>query len=116
MSDDIIDKTLVQLHAVEQHTHASEELEALRTAKLALHFIMERGELHGFEDYLRDFESSTRPRPLLTFTTRAEADTWLGNHAAPPHGAIVEIAGKLYSVGFNRASGLRVLVRIPDPD
>jgi hypothetical protein len=113
MSRDLIDKTLFFLHEVEQHTRSADELEALKTAKIALHFIQSLGESHGFEDYLRNFDSEAPPSPLLSFTTREEADSWLKNHPAPPHGAIIGIDGDLYSVGFQRKSGLRVLVRIP---
>jgi len=116
MSHDLIDRTLLLLHQVEQHTHSAEEFEALKTAKVALHFIMERGEQQGFEDYLTHFDSAREPSPLLAFAAREEADVWLENHPAPPHGAIVSIAGELYSVGFNRKSGLRILVRIPTPE
>lgn len=116
MSSALIDKTLFFLHQVEQHTRSSEELSALKTVKIALHFIQSLGESHGFEDYLRNFDSRTLPSPLLSFTTREEADTWLKNHPAPPHGAIIGIDGNLYSVGFERKSGLRVLVRIPSTE
>jgi hypothetical protein len=113
MSHDLIDRTLVLLHQVEQHTRSPEELEALKTAKLALHFILERGEQQGLEDYLKHFDSARDPVPLLAFAARDEADTWLKTHPAPPHGALVSVAGGLYSVGFNRKSGLRILVRLP---
>lgn len=113
MSTDLIDRTLRLLHEIEQRPLSPEESEALKTAKIALHFIVERGERHGLEDYLKGFDSNAPPSPLHSFSTREEADSWLSNHAAPPHGAIVSIAGTRYSVGFNRKSGLRVLVRIP---
>ena len=113
MSDDLFDKTLVWLHEVEQRTETHEELDALKTAKIALHFIQAIGESYGFEDYLRNFNSKAPLDPLLSFATRQEADKWLKDHPAPPHGAVVRIAESRYSVGFDRKSGLRVLVRIP---
>jgi hypothetical protein len=116
MSDELFDKTLVFLHKVEQRGHSPEELEALRTAKIALHFIQSIGESYGFEDYLQNFNSEAPPAPLLSFATREEADLWLKSHPAPPHGAVVQIAEARYSVGFERKSGLRVLVRIPSAE
>lgn len=116
MSDDLIDKTLIFLHETERHTRSPDELEALKTAKIALHFIQSLGETHGFEDYLSHFNSDAPPSPLLSFSSRAEADTWLKEHPAPPHGAIIGIGDERYSVGFERKSGLRVLVRVPSLD
>jgi hypothetical protein len=116
MSDDLIDKTLRLLHKVGRHTRASEELEALKTAKIALHFIQFIGEIHGFEDYLENFNAEASPPPRYSFATREEADLWLKNHPAPPHGAIVAIGGALHCVGFSRKSGLRVLMRIPSAE
>jgi hypothetical protein len=113
MHDDLIKRTLFLLHEVEQDTTAPEQIEAIRTAKIAFHFILGRGERHGFEDYLNGFDSDLSLRPLLSFPTREDADIWLREHPAPPHGAIVGIGEQLYSVGFDRKSGLRVLVRIP---
>ncbi len=116
MSDDLFDKTLGILHQVEQRAHTPEELEALKTAKIALHFIQSIGESSGFEDYLQNFNSEAPLAPLLSFATREEADLWLKDHPAPPHGAVVRIAEDRYSVGFERKSGLRVLVRIPSAE
>lgn len=113
MSDDLIDRTLRLLHKVGRHTHASEEMEALRTAKIALHFIQSIGESHGFEDYLEKFDVEGSPSPRYAFATREEAEHWLKNHPTPPHGAMVAIGGVLHCVGFSRESGLRVLMRIP---
>lgn len=113
MREDLFDKTLILLHKVEQRGGSQEELEALKTAKIALHFIQAIGESYGFEDYLQNFASKEPLAPLLSFGKREEADSWLKNHPAPPHGAVICIADARYSVGFDRKSGLRVLVRIP---
>jgi hypothetical protein len=113
MNDDLFDKTLLLLHKVEQRAHSPEEFEALKTAKIALHFIQAIGESYGFEDYLQNFNAEAPPAPLLSFATREEADSWLKNHPVPPHGAVIGIAEARYSVGFERKSGLRVLVRVP---
>ena len=113
MSFDLIDRTLFHLHELEQRTTSPEELEAISTAKIAFQFMIRVGEIHGFEDFLESFNSDGLPRPLLSFSTRKEADTWLANHPAPPTRVVVAIGSDLYSVGFNRRRGLRVLVRIP---
>jgi len=116
MSDGSFEKTLVSLHEIERRTEAPGELDALKTAKIALHFIQAIGESYGFEDYLDNFNSKAPLAPLLSFATRQEADRWLKEHPAPPHGAVVRIAESRYSVGFDRKSGLRVLVRIPSTE
>lgn len=84
MSSALIDKTLFSLHEVEQHTRSSEELEALRIAKIALHFIQSLGESYGFEDYLLNFNSDAPPRPLLSFASRSLERVFSLVGRAPP--------------------------------
>jgi hypothetical protein len=106
-------EALTALRQTRAHVQSAEEKEAVDTALLALHFILESAQSLTFENFLGRLDSKTLPLPLCSFGTRKEADLWLNAHPRPPHGARVEIAGQRYSVGYSRDSGLRVLVRLP---
>lgn len=110
---DLFDKTCFHLYEMEQRMSSPEELEAIRTAKIAFHFVMDVGEHHGFEEYLDTLHSSWTSRPVQSFTTREEADSWLEKQPEPPPSAVAAIGSELYSVGYNRRRRLRVLIRIP---
>ncbi|ATB29605.1 hypothetical protein [Melittangium boletus] len=101
------------LHQLEQRLSSPEEIDALRVAKLAFHFVMDVGEDHGFEEYRRTLLASRTSHPLQSFATREEADTWLATQPEPPPPAVVAIGGDLYSVGYNRLKRYRVMIRIP---
>jgi len=73
------------------------------------------GEDHGFKEYLETLRSSRTSPPLLSFSTREEAESWLAKQPEPPPPAVVAIGRDLYSVGYNRRHRLRVLLRIPMP-
>jgi hypothetical protein len=110
---DLFEKTCLHLHELEQRMSSPEELDALRTAKLAFHFVMNVGESLGLEAYLETLEASMSSPPVLSFATRQEADSWLAQQPEPPPPAVVAIGSGLYSVGYNRRRGGRVLLRIP---
>ncbi|MGZ3458038.1 MAG: hypothetical protein ACXU86_05975 [Archangium sp.] len=105
--------TCFHLYEMEKRISSSEELEALRTARIAFHFVMDMGEYHGFEEYRETVYSSRTSRPLQSFTTWGEAETWLTKQPDPPPPAVVAIGSDLCSVGYNRLRALRVLIRIP---
>jgi hypothetical protein len=111
-----VDESIAALREARAHIHSPKDMEAVNTALLALHFILESGQLPDFESFLGKFDSTAPILPLCSFGNRQEADTWLNAHPRPPHGAPVEIAGQRYSVGYSRDSGLRVLVRVPALD
>jgi hypothetical protein len=98
---------------MQQHADSTEDSQALLSAVAAIEFIVSQGKVQTFEGFLADFNAPTPLAPLCAFATREEADLWLANHPEPPHGAMIEIAGERYSVGFSRKTGLRVLVHIP---
>jgi hypothetical protein len=110
---DFFNKTCFLLYEMEQRMSSPEELEAIRIAKIAFHFVMDVGEHHGFEEYLDTLHSSRTSRPVRSFATREEADSWLEKQPEPPPSATVAIGNELYAVGYNRRKGLRVLIRIP---
>ncbi|WP_257454449.1 hypothetical protein [Archangium lipolyticum] len=110
---DLCNKTCLHLHEMEQRMSSPEELEAIRIAKIAFHFVMDIGEHHGFEEFLGTLHSTRVSRPVRSFATREEAYSWLETQPSPPPPAVVAIGSELYSVGFNRRKGLRVLIRIP---
>ncbi|HYO73958.1 MAG TPA: hypothetical protein VEU33_48605 [Archangium sp.] len=101
------------LYSMEQRISSPEALEAIRTAKIAFDFVMHVGEEHGFEDFLESMRSARASRPLQSFATREAADSWLEKQPEPPPPAVIAIGGELYSVGYNRRRGARVLIRIP---
>lgn len=107
--------TSFHLYEMEKRISSLEELEAIRAAKIAFHFVMDVGEQHGFEDYRETVLSSRTSRPLQSFATREEADSWLTKQPEPPSPMVVAIGSELYSVGYNRLRALRVLIRIPPP-
>jgi len=91
-----------------------EDVDALHSAALALHFVQEADCAREFANFLAHFD---KPRPpLCSFTTRAEADTWLKNHPSPPHGARVQVGEDELTVGYWPQSGRRVLVRFPEDE
>lgn len=106
-------RTLFYLYELEQHPSSPEDLEAIRNAKFSFEFIGHVGEWHGFEEYMETIRSTTSSPPLQFFTSREEADVWLEQQPEPPPPAVVAIGSDLYSVGYNRRRGLRVLIRIP---
>lgn len=109
----LFNATCFHLYEMERRMSLPEELEALRTARIAFEFVMHVGEHHGFEDYLETLQHSRTSSPLQFFPTREEAGTWLETQPEPPPPTVVAIGSELYSVGYNRKRGLRVLIRIP---
>jgi hypothetical protein len=103
------------LYAMEQRISSAEQLEAVRTARIAFDFVMHVGEEHGFEDFLESVRSASASRPVQSFATLEAAGSWLETQPEPPPPAVVAVGGELYSVGYNRGCGSRVLIRIPTP-
>ncbi|QRO02002.1 hypothetical protein JRI60_24795 [Archangium violaceum] len=112
-SSPLLNEAIDALHRARRYVHAPTDMEFIDSALLALHFILENGQLLDFERFVGNFDSKASFSPLCSFATREQADTWLSAHPRPPHGAQVGIAGQRYSVGYSRDSGLRVLVRQP---
>jgi hypothetical protein len=110
---DLFNATCFHLYEMERRMSSPEELEAIRTAKIAFNFVMHVGEHHGIEEYLETLDSSRTSSPLQSFVTREEAEIWLEKQPEPPTPAVVAIGSELYSVGYDRRRGLRVLIRIP---
>jgi hypothetical protein len=110
---DCFNWTCFHLYEMEKRISSPEELEAIRAARIAFHFVMDVGEYHGFEEYRETVHASRTSHPLQAFATREEADSWLAKQPEPPSPAVVAIGSELYSVGYNRLRALRVLSRIP---
>ncbi|MFY0562570.1 hypothetical protein ACN28E_01900 [Archangium lansingense] len=111
----LYERTCYDLYQMEKHVTSPEELESIRIAKISFHFVMHEGEEYGFEDYLESIRSARSAPPRKSFTTRAEADTWLATQPEPPPPVVVAIGNELYAAGYNRRRGLRLLIRHPTP-
>ena len=92
-------------------TSLAEPVEGLLSATLALHFVTESGCTRDFVHFLGHLDEPFPP--LLFFTTRDEAESWLKHHPRPPHGASVRVGDDLFTVGYQRERNQRVLVRFP---
>ncbi|WNG17357.1 hypothetical protein [Cystobacter fuscus] len=101
MNSDFIKRILRLLHDVERHATTPEQHEALRNSRIALHFILERG------------EAGESLSPVLAFPTKEEADAWLESHPAPPHGAFVGVGELRYHVAYARELKHRKLLPLP---
>jgi hypothetical protein len=112
----ITDGIAAALQRIATQLTVPDEMDALLTALLALHFILETGQVSGFEHYLSIADMDVRvvkDPPLRSFGTRSEADAWLKAHPRPPAGARVHISGQKFLVSYDRESGLRRLFRPP---
>ena len=92
---------------------SAEERESIQVILLALRFIRESGQSSDLERFVGVFDTRETFLPLRVFASRAEAEVWLNGHPRPPHGARIQIADQRFSVGYERGSHLRVLVRGP---
>lgn len=115
MTPNLIQRTLAVLRDVERQAFTPEQLDALRDSRTVLHFILGRGESGEFTAFFERFDTAPLT-PLLSFPTLEEADAWLRNHPAPPHGAIIRAANELYSVADVRELHHRKLLRLPSPE
>lgn len=115
MNPDLITRTLSQLQQVERYASTVEQREALENCRLILHFILGRGESAAFTDYFQGFNTAPLT-PVLSFVTKEDADTWLRNHPAPPHGATIGAAGERYSLAYSRELEHRRLLRLPSEE
>lgn len=107
--EDRLWRALDKAHAV--LASSPEDLDALRCAALALHFVHETGCTREFARFLAHFDEP-RP-PLHAFATREDAEAWLMKHPSPPHGASVLVGERELTVGFWRESDQRSLVHFP---
>nr|QKW93596.1 hypothetical protein [Archangium sp.] len=115
MNPDFIKMTQARLREVERHASTSGQFDALKASRATLHFIAGRGETGEFKAFVESFDTAP-VTPLLSFTTKAEADTWLREHPAPPHGALIRAANDFYTVVDARALHHRKLLRLPSPE
>lgn len=106
-------RTCYYLHELEKRLPLPEQLDAIRSAKVAFEFVMHIGEAYGFEDYLESIRSARESSPLGSFTSREEADTWLMSQPEPPPPTVVAIGSERYATGYDRRRRLRVLSRLP---
>ncbi|WP_164013260.1 hypothetical protein [Pyxidicoccus trucidator] len=115
MTPEFIQRTLTVLRELERQPSTSEQFDALQASRTLLHFILGRGDSGEFTKFVENF--GTAPlTPLFSFSTREEADDWLRNHPAPPHGAIIRAANDFYSVADVRELNHRKLLRLPPPE
>jgi len=112
MTLDLIQSTLALLHEVGRHASIAEQYDALKNSKIALHFILGRGEAEQFEEYLGRFNTAPLT-PSLSFPTKEEAEDWLRLHPAPPHGAVIGVEDTRYHVAYSRELAHRKLLRLP---
>lgn len=108
--------TAFHLHELEQHVSSPEQREAIKTAKIAFHFVMHNGEDHGFEEYRETLSPPNASRPVRVFATREEADAWLVKQPEPPDPTVIAIGNDRYSVGYDRLRSRRVLIHIPSEE
>jgi hypothetical protein len=85
--------------------------EALMPALNASYFLLD-GHGQNFEDYLAAFAGTDLPS-LGSFSSREEFDSWLKTHFEPPPRGGMRIAGERYTLGYSRASGQPLLLRLP---
>ncbi|OJT21054.1 hypothetical protein BO221_29705 [Archangium sp. Cb G35] len=115
MNPDLIKMTLTRLREVERYASTSDQADALTASRTTLHFIQGRGETGEFKAFVESFDTAP-VTPLQSFTTKDEADIWLRNHPAPPHGALIKAANDFYTVVDARALHHRKLLRLPSPE
>jgi hypothetical protein len=106
-------KVMDLLARLSANTQSKEEQELLAVAIDAMLFIVSTGQRYAFIDY-REQSNSDVPQPVVaSFSTRDEAEAWLKNHASPPDGTFVLIAGQHHYVVYSREMNLRRLVSAP---
>ena len=104
---DTVMKTLGTVGA--KYPVGTSEDEALRIASVALLYLRDNQKLDEYRDYFRRFFTE---RPVViaqTFSTRAEADTWLASGKARD-GDLVRIADQGFVV-YDVPSGLKFVPR-----
>ena len=113
-----VDAVLELLRGVnEKYQEGSPEDEAIRIAAVALFYVRETQKLDDYREFFRSFYTPAIDyiKVSRTFTTRAEADTWLVSGEAR-EGDRVSIAGQGFRVIPERkGQGLRFL-RSPLPE
>lgn len=115
MKPDLIQRTFTLLQGAERHASSPEQHDALTNSRLVLHFIQARGEAGDFEAYLQRFNTGPQ-RPLFSFATKEDADSWLRAHPAPPHGALLQAGDALYQVAYLRELEHRKLLPLPSQE
>lgn len=85
--------------------------EALLPTLNVSYFLLD-GHGQNFDDYLAAFKDISLPF-LGAFSSREELDNWLETHSDPPPSGTLRIAGECYTLGYSRASGQALLLRLP---
>jgi hypothetical protein len=107
-----VDRMVGAIRKAQEHLGATPEVvEALVPALNVSYFLLD-GHRHNFEDYLAAFSGTALP-VLGAFSRREEFDVWLKAHFAPPPTGIVHVAGERCALGYARASGQPLLLRLP---
>lgn len=110
-----VDKMVGAIRKAQDLLRASPEVaEALLPALNVPYFLLD-GHGHNFEDYLAAFRGTALP-VLGSFPGRDGFDSWLKTHFAPPPTGTVLIAGEHCTLGYARASGQPLLLRIPSAE
>ncbi len=105
-----VDAALHTLEAISQGVkEGSSQDEALRAAAAALAYVREIGTLDDYREFFRQITTpaSESVRAAYTFSTRDEAEEWLGRTPVLD-GELISIAGKGYQV-VNLPQGARFL-------
>ncbi|MET0405992.1 MAG: hypothetical protein ABW123_26470 [Cystobacter sp.] len=107
-----VDRMVGALRKAQEHLRDSPELaEALAPALNSAFFLLD-GHGPNFEDYLAAFSGTELPS-LGAFASHEEFDAWLKTHfETPPRGSL-SIAGGRYALGYTRAKGEPLLLRVP---
>jgi hypothetical protein len=112
MSLDEMDRMVGAIRKAQDRLSASPEVaEALLPALNVSYFLLD-GHGHHFEDYLAAFRGTSLP-VLGSFSGREEFDAWLKSHFVPPPTGLVHVAGERCTLGYSRASGQPLLLRLP---
>lgn len=115
MSPDELDRMVGAIRKAQDRLRTSPELvEALQPALNVSYFLLD-GYGHHFEDYLAAFRGSSLP-VLGSFSGREEFEAWLKTHREPPPRGLVLVAGERCTLGYSRASGQPLLLRLPSAE
>ena len=112
MSRDELDRSVGAIRKAQDLLRGAPAVpEALAPALHVSYFLLD-GHGRNFEDYLAAYRGTFLPS-LGTFSSREEFDAWLKTHFVPPPRGALQIAGARYTLGYARASGQPLLLRLP---
>lgn len=86
-----------------------DEVELLRVAVDALHFIAATGQLSGLEEYIQHLDAGAPPHVVAAFTSIEQAEAWLKEHPDPPDFAHILVGNEYRAVSHDRQSNIRRL-------